>query len=238
MKLSALILPAGLVVALGLTACQQGGNTANVTSLSSMRDSVSYAIGMNVGSNMLNDSVDYDPAVLLQGLRDAAKDSSERLLAPAGVMSTLMAYQQILSEKRMENMRKAGEAGKVKGDEYRAAYGKKEGVVTLPSGLQYRIIKQGKGPKPTRDQAVVAHYTGTLIDGKKFDSSRDRNEPATFRLTEVIAGWTEALQLMPVGSTWELVIPPDLGYGERGSGPIGPNETLIFEVELLEAKNP
>lgn len=235
MKRLGLVLPL-MFAAVLLSSCQRGGEPPRVSSLASMRDSVSYAIGMNVGANMLRDSVDFNAAVLLQGLQDAGKDSTEQLLRADAVMSTLMAYQQVLSEKRAATMRKAGDANKVKGDEYRASYGKREGVVTLPSGLQYRVIKAGSGPKPRADQSVVAHYTGTLIDGTKFDSSRDRNEPAEFRLNEVISGWTEGLQLMGVGSTWEIVIPPDLAYGPNGSGPIGPNQTLIFEVELLAVK--
>jgi len=210
---------------------QQGGGDVK---LETERDSVSYSIGVNIGMNMLRDSVEFNPAPLLRGLSDAALDTAQRLMKPPEVEQTLMAYQQKLSQKRMEDMRKKGEANLKLGEEWLAANAKKPGVVTLPSGLQYKIIKNGTGQKPRKDQLVTAHYRGTLIDGKQFDSSYDRNEPSTFQLSGVIRGWTEGLQLMAVGSKWELYIPAKLGYGEQGSGPIGPNEVLIFEVELLK----
>jgi len=185
---------------------------------------------------MLHDSVEFNAEPLLQGIKDATLDTSKRLMKPSEVEKCLMTYQQQLSTKRMENARKAGEANLKKGQEWLAENGKKPGVITLPSGLQYKVIKQGTGPKPKREQMVEAHYTGTLIDGSKFDSSVDRGEPTTFQVGGVIPGWTEALQLMSVGSKWELYIPPGLAYGEAGAGPIGPNETLIFEVELISIK--
>jgi FKBP-type peptidyl-prolyl cis-trans isomerase len=134
-------------------------------------------------------------------------------------------------------MKEAGEANKKEGDTFLATNKTKPGVVTLPDGLQYKIIKEGTGPKPTATDTVTVNYRGTLIDGKEFDSSYKRGEPATFPVGGVIKGWTEALQLMPVGSKWELYIPSDLAYGARGAGAdIGPNSTLIFEVELLSIK--
>jgi FKBP-type peptidyl-prolyl cis-trans isomerase len=131
-------------------------------------------------------------------------------------------------QQAIEKNKKAGEA-------FLAANKEKPGVVTLPSGLQYKILQPGSGPKPTASDSVVCNYRGTLVDGTEFDSSFKRGQPATFPVGQVIKGWTEALQLMPVGSKWELFIPSDLAYGERGTngGPIGPNETLIFEVELV-----
>ena len=136
---------------------------------------------------------------------------------------------------RMEAKRKQDtETNKKEGDTFLAANKAKPGVTTLPSGLQYKVLKEGTGPKPTPTDTVECNYRGTLIDGKEFDSSYKRGEPATFPVTGVIKGWTEALQLMPVGSKWQLVLPPDLAYGERGAGAdIGPNATLVFEVELL-----
>jgi FKBP-type peptidyl-prolyl cis-trans isomerase FklB len=212
---------------------QQGGADAK---LESNRDSVSYSIGINIGMNMLRDSVEFNAVPLLRGLSDAALDTSKRLMKPAEVEQTLMAYQQELTQKRMESARVKGEANLKRGEEWLAENAKKAGVVVLPSGLQYKIIKNGTGPKPKKEQYVTAHYRGSFVDGKQFDSSIDRKEPATFQLTGVIPGWTEGLQLMPVGSKWEFYIPAKLGYGEQGSGPIGPNETLIFEVELLSIK--
>lgn len=123
------------------------------------------------------------------------------------------------------------------GEAFLEANKKKEGVVTLPDGLQYKVITEGKGAKPTLNDVVTVHYAGTLVDGKEFDSSYKRGEPATFPVSGVIAGWTEALQLMPAGSTWELYIPANLAYGDQGAPPvIGPNETLIFKVQLISVK--
>ena len=135
-------------------------------------------------------------------------------------------------------MQQAGDANKKEGEAFLAANKGKDGVVTLPSGLQYKILTAGTGPKPTASDSVVCNYRGTLINGTEFDSSYKRGQPATFPVTGVIKGWTEALQLMPVGSKWQLFIPSDLAYGERGAGAdIGPNSTLIFEVELLSIED-
>jgi FKBP-type peptidyl-prolyl cis-trans isomerase FklB len=131
-------------------------------------------------------------------------------------------------------MQQAGETNKKEGEAFLAANKTKEGVVTLPSGLQYKVLKAGTGPKPSANDSVVCNYRGTLLDNTEFDSSYKRGQPATFPVGKVIKGWTEALQLMPVGSKWQLFIPSELAYGPRGAGPdIGPNATLIFEVELL-----
>jgi FKBP-type peptidyl-prolyl cis-trans isomerase FklB len=151
--------------------------------------------------------------------------------------NTLMQAQQEAKKKIDETRQASMEPNKKAGDAFLAANKTKEGVVTLPSGLQYKILKEGTGPKPTPSDSVVCNYRGTLIDGKEFDSSYKRGQPATFPVGQVIKGWTEALQLMPVGSKWELFVPPDLAYGDRGAGPdIGPGATLIFEVELISIK--
>ncbi len=221
-----------------LAGCQKGSDSQGERAkLESERDKVSYSIGVNIGMNMLRDSVDFNPAPLLQGLKDAALDTSKRLMTPSEMNVTIMAYQQELQGRKMENAKKQGETNLKEGNEFLTENKKKEGVVTLPSGLQYKVIKEGTGPKPGKDQYVTAHYKGTFVNGKEFDSSYGRGEPATFRVTGVIAGWTEALQLMKVGSKWELYIPANLAYGEQGAGPIGPNQTLIFEVELLGIKS-
>src|SRR5271169_989304 len=146
----------------------------------------------------------------------------------------MVALQADLRKKGEEKMLVQGEANKKQGDAFLAENKTKEGVVTLPSGLQYKILKEGTGPKPTASDTVVTNYRGTLLNGTVFDSSYKRGQPATFGVGQVIKGWTEALQLMPTGSKWQLFIPPALAYGERGAGAdIGPNATLIFEVELL-----
>jgi len=197
------------------------------------KERVSYAIGMNVGSGLRKQDIEIDPNLLLQGLKDALS-GGKTLMTDDEVRATFQQLQTSLRAKQEEKMKVAGEANKKEGDAFLAANKSKGGVVALPSGLQYKILTQGTGPKPTVGDSVVCNYKGTLINGTEFDSSYKRGEPATFPVTRVIKGWTEALQLMPTGSKWQLFVPPDLAYGERGAGnDIGPNATLIFEVELL-----
>ena len=159
-------------------------------------------------------------------------------MTEAEAQAVLTQLQADMRKKQEEKTQQAGEANQKEGEAFLAANKAKPGVVTLPSGLQYKILKEGTGPKPTATDSVVCNYQGTLINGTEFDSSYKRGEPATFPVNGVIKGWTEALQLMPVGSKWQLFIPPDLAYGARGAGAdIGPNATLIFEVELLSIKS-
>src|SRR5271155_4359986 len=208
-----------------------GSQTASA--FKTQKDKVSYAIGMNIGTTLHKQSVDVDPKVLQQGLEDAFT-GGKTLLSEDEARATLTEFQTEMRKKMQEKMQAEGEANKKEGATFLAANKAKDGVVTLPSGLQYKILTPGTGPKPTASDSVVCNYRGTLIDGKEFDSSYKRGQPATFPVTGVIKGWTEALQLMPVGSKWQLFIPADLAYGERGAGAeIGPNATLIFEVELL-----
>jgi len=207
--------------------------TATPLALKTQKDKFSYALGMKMGENLKKQSVPVDPAILSRGLRDALA-GKKTLLTDEEAQGAMAAVQNDMRQKMQEKMKEEGEANKKTGEAFLAANKSKEGVVTLPSGLQYKILKAGTGPKPTANDSVVCNYKGTLIDGKEFDSSYKRGQPATFPVTGVIKGWTEALQLMPVGSKWELFIPPDLAYGERGAGgDIGPDSTLIFEVELL-----
>ena len=201
--------------------------------LETQKDKASYAIGLNVGKNLHRDSIDVDPKIVLQGLEDALA-GGKTLLTDDEAKAALMALQEDVRQKQEEKRQALIQTNKAQGDAFLAANGKKEGVVTLPSGLQYKILTAGSGPKPTASDSVVCNYRGTLLDNTEFDSSYKRGQPATFAVSQVIKGWTEALQLMPVGSKWQLFIPPDLAYGERGQGAdIGPNATLIFEVELL-----
>jgi FKBP-type peptidyl-prolyl cis-trans isomerase FklB len=201
------------------------------------KDKVSYAIGMNIGNGLRKQGIDVDPKVLQQGLADALA-GSKTLLSEDEERATLTEFQNDMRKKQQEKMQQAADANKKEGDAFLAANKAKEGVVTLPSGLQYKILTAGAGPKPTAKDSVVCNYKGTLVDGKEFDSSYKRGAPATFPVSGVIKGWTEALQLMPVGSKWQLVVPADLGYGDRGQGPdIGPGATLIFEVELLSIQS-
>jgi FKBP-type peptidyl-prolyl cis-trans isomerase FklB len=206
------------------------GNSA----LKTEKDKVSYAIGMNVGANFKRQGIDVDPNLFMQGIKDATS-GGKTLLTEDEERAVLTQYQGELRAKMQEEAKQAAETNKKAGEEFLAANKSKEGVVTLPSGLQYKILKEGNGPKPTASDTVECNYRGTLINGTEFDSSYKRGQPAKFPVTGVIKGWTEALQLMPVGSKWQLFIPSDLAYGERGTpgGEIGPNSTLIFEVELL-----
>ena len=205
----------------------------NSSTLTSQKDKVSYALGMNLGSNLKRQSVEVDPKVLLQGLEDIMAGGKTQLTEDQA-RATLTELQTDLRKKMQEKMQQAGEANKKQGDEFLAANKGKEGVVALPSGLQYKVVTAGTGPKPASTDSVVCNYRGTLIDGTEFDSSYKRGQPATFPVNGVIKGWTEALQLMPVGSKWQLFVPSDLAYGPQGAGGnIGPNATLIFEVELL-----
>ena len=211
--------------------------TGTVTTLTTTKEKASYAIGMNLGGGLHRQNIDVDSAALVQGLKDALS-GNKTLLTEEEARAALMQLQSEMQGKMQAKAAAEGEANKKEGDAFLAANKSKEGVVTLPSGLQYKILKEGSGPKPTATDSVVCNYKGTLINGTEFDSSYKRGEPATFPVTGVIKGWTEALQLMPVGSKWQLFIPADLGYGPRGTpgGPIGPNATLIFEVELISIK--
>ena len=221
------------------SAAKTGTATKNqtVTALTSTKQKASYAIGMNWGTGLHRQGIDVDSAALIQGMKDALA-GGKTLLTEDEARAALMQLQKEIQEKQQAKAAAEGEANKKEGEAFLAANKTKEGVVTLPSGLQYKILKEGNGPKPTASDSVVCNYRGTLINGTEFDSSYKRGEPATFPVTGVIKGWTEALQLMPVGSKWQLFIPPDLAYGPRGTpgGPIGPNATLIFEVELLSIK--
>jgi FKBP-type peptidyl-prolyl cis-trans isomerase len=204
-----------------------------VLSLKTQKDKFSYALGMNLGKSLHQQSVEVDPNILARGLKDALT-GGKTLLSDDEARATLTAAQAEVRAKQQERMQAAGATNKKDGETFLAANKTKDGVVTLPSGLQYKILTAGTGPKPTASDTVVCNYRGTLINGTEFDSSYKRGQPATFPVGGVIKGWTEALQLMPVGSKWQLVIPADLAYGDRGAGAdIGPGATLIFEVELL-----
>ena len=211
------------------------------------KQKLSYSIGVNAGRSMKESlktqSVDVDPVILLKGLNDGILDAKPQMtedevkVVLEGLQKKLMAKQQEQAAKQQEQAKAAAEKNKKDGEAFLAANKKKEGVVTLPSGLQYKIITPGKGKSPKATDTVTVNYKGTTIDGKEFDSSYKRGQPATFPLNQVIPGWTEAVQLMKEGAKYELYIPSNLAYGERGAGAnIGGNATLIFEVELLSIK--
>jgi len=207
--------------------------TQPVLTLKTQKDKVSYALGSNLGTNLHKQSVEVDPAIVLRGLKDALA-GGKMLLTDDEARAALTQLQAEVRNKQQEKMKVAGELNRKEGTEFLAANKAKEGIVTLPSGLQYRILTAGAGPKPAATDTVSCNYRGTLTNGTEFDSSYKRGQPASFPVNGVIKGWTEALQLMPVGSKWQLFIPSELGYGDRGAGAdIGPGATLIFEVELL-----
>lgn len=217
----------GMVLLAGVAVAQ------DAPALKDQKEKLSYALGMDLGNQLRKMSIEVDPDLFGKGLKDALT-GSKTLLTEAEVRAAVSEMQAALKLRVAQARKAEAENNKKAGDAFLAENQKKEGVVTLPSGLQYRILKAGDGKKPTIDGTVVCHYRGTLVDGTEFDSSYKRNQPATFPVKGVIKGWTEALQLMPVGSKWQLFIPPDLAYGERGAGTaIGPNATLIFEVELI-----
>ncbi len=221
-------------VLVGLLAAAWAGEEAP---LKSLKDKVSYAIGLNIGKSMKQDDVDLDPDMLLRGIKDALS-GAKALLTDEQIGEVMGAFQKEMKAKQTEARKAAGEKAKAEGDAFLAENKKKEGVVTLPSGLQYKVIKSGLGKvKPKATDTVVTHYVGKLINGTEFDSSIKRGEPAEFQVGGVIPGWTEALQLMKAGDKWQIFVPAHLAYGEKGAGrSIGPNATLIFEVELLEIK--
>jgi len=201
------------------------------------KDKVSYSIGVNIGKSMRKDAVDIDPTIFSRGMKDAL-GGGKLLLTDDEMKIALTKLQGELRAKQEEAMQKAGEINKKAGDDFLAQNKTKQGVVALPDGLQYKILKEGAGPKPAATDSVVCNYRGTLLDGTEFDSSYKRGQPATFPVNGVIKGWTEAVQLMPVGSKWQLFVPAELAYGNRAPSPeIGPNATLVFEVELLSIQN-
>jgi FKBP-type peptidyl-prolyl cis-trans isomerase FklB len=193
---------------------------------------------MQVGNSLHSQSVQVDPKILAQGLNDALA-GSKMLLTDQEAKAMLTQLQQQVRTAQMQKMQALSASNKTEGETFLASNKTKEGVVALPSGLQYKILQQGTGPKPTASDTVVCNYRGTLLNGKEFDSSYKRGQPITIPVSRVIKGWTEALQLMPVGSKWQLYIPSDLAYGEQNMGTdIGPNATLIFDVELVSIKPP
>ncbi|MAT15225.1 MAG: hypothetical protein CMJ46_08150 [Planctomyces sp.] len=195
--------------------------------LKTTEDKAAYGIGYSIGRNLSEGGLKFDLNMFVKGVQDAFNDA-EPPLSDEEISTAIRTFQ-------TEAMSKAAEENKKEGQAFLEKNAKKEGVKVTKSGLQYEVMKEGKGPKPAETDTVKVHYHGTLLDGTVFDSSVERGEPATFPLNRVIKGWTEGVQLMNVGSKYRFYIPSDLAYGEspRSGGPIGPNDTLIFEVELL-----
>ncbi|MCX5839768.1 MAG: FKBP-type peptidyl-prolyl cis-trans isomerase [Deltaproteobacteria bacterium] len=206
---------------------------AEDTALKSQRDKVSYAIGVYSGNNLKQQSVDIDPDIMVKGIKDSLS-GGKTLLTDQEMQEVMAVFQKDMTAKQAEKRNALAEKNMKEGEAFLAENKKKEGVKTLPSGLQYKVIQAGTGKNPKATDGVVAHYRGTRIDGTEFDSSYRRNEPATFKLDKVIKGWTEALLMMKEGAKWQIFIPSNLAYGENGAGPIEPNATLIFDVELIK----
>lgn len=223
-----LIVPA---LCVGLLSCT--AHAGGKPKLKTQSDSVSYSIGMNIGKSIARDSIKVDPEILAAGIQDAIA-GKDMLLTEEQMGKVMMAFQQEMMAKQSARSAKQGESNKTAGEKFLAENKTKPGVVTLPSGLQYQVIKEGTGPTPKATDNVTTNYRGTLIDGTEFDASEKHGGPAKFAVNQVIPGWTEALQLMKVGSKWRLFVPSNLAYGEQGAGgQIGPNATLIFDIELV-----
>ncbi|MDT8443515.1 MAG: FKBP-type peptidyl-prolyl cis-trans isomerase [Desulfuromonadales bacterium] len=204
--------------------------------LDTPKSRISYTIGVNIGKDFKTQKMDIDADILLLGLKDSM-DGKELRLTDEEMTSAIESFQEEMQAKITAEMEAMVVKNKAEGEAFLAENAKKEGVVVTDSGLQYKVLEPGEGDAPEATDVVTVHYRGTLIDGTQFDSSYDRGQPATFPVGGVIAGWTEALQLMKPGATWQLVIPAELAYGERGAGQvIGPNATLLFDVELISVE--
>lgn len=200
--------------------------------LNTDKQKLSYAMGFFFGQSVTRQDLELDVPAFMQAVKDVL-DGTELKLTTDQMQQILSQYQQQEQQERMAQAKN----NKADGIKYLEANKKKEGVTTLDSGLQYKVIAAGKGEKPSAGSTVVVHYRGTLIDGTEFDSSYSRGQPAEFGVGQVIKGWQEALQLMTVGSNWQIAVPAELAYGEKGTGGIiGPNSTLLFEVELIDIK--
>ncbi len=223
-----------VLVVVGLMAIQV--DAAQAPLLKTQKEKVSYSIGIDVAKSLKQQSIEVDVEVLVKGLRDVLA-GGKLLMTEDEVQATMSAFQADLRQKKAQGAQMVSTENKKEGAAFLASNKTKQGVVTLPSGLQYKILKVGDGKKPIGSDTVECHYRGTLINGTEFDSSYRRGQPASFAVAGVISGWTEALKLMPVGSKWQLFIPPQLAYEAQGAGrDIGPDATLIFEVELLAIK--
>ena len=220
----------------GVAALAGASFAADAPELKTDKEKISYSIGMDIGGNLKRESVEVDPDILAKGLKDSY-GGGETILTEDQAAQALADFQKALMAKQAETVKVLSEKNKADGEKFLAENAKKEGVKVLPSGLQYKEITPGTGKSPKTDDIVTTHYKGTLIDGTEFDSSYKSGQPATFPVSGVIPGWTEALQLMKEGSKWQLFVAPNLAYGEKGAGRvIGPNATLLFEVELISVQ--
>ena len=225
-----------LVFGIGLLAAQASAEEAPV--LKTKKDKTSYAAGVETVRSLKRQGVELDMELVIRGMRDEST-GQKLLLTDEDLHAIINAYQADVRKKQIEmkyKQARVAEDNKKEGEAFLSRNKLNEGVITLPSGLQYKVLKEGRGKKPTDADTVEVHYRGTFINGTEFDSSYGRGKPVTMTLKPAIAGWKEALKLMPEGSKWQIFIPPELGYGPRGSGRIPPNSTLIFELELIAVK--
>lgn len=209
---------------------------ADVPALNTDLDKLSYSVGIDLGKNLKRQGIEINPAMMAKGIQDGM-GNGPMLMTEQQMKDSLAKFQKDLMAKHAAEFEKQATINKEKGEAFLSQNKSKPGVVTLASGLQYKIVTAGTGAKPAKEDEVTVEYTGKLIDGTVFDSTDKAGKPATFKVSQVIPGWTEALQLMPAGSTWEIYVPANLAYGARNvGGPIGPNETLTFNVHLISVK--
>jgi len=221
-----------IALTVGFTSALFAADPAPAPTLKDDKDKVSYGYGMNIGQNLKRQGIEINADLLAAGLK-AVLNGEKTVITEDEARQAMMTFQKEMQAKRMEKQKVEGDENQKKGEQFLAENKKKEGVKTTASGLQYKVITMGNGPKPKAEDTVKTHYRGTLVDGTEFDSSYKRGEPATFPVTVVIKGWTEALQMMPVGSKWQLFIPGDLAYGPSGRPGIPSSATLLFDIELI-----
>lgn len=229
------------ILILGLSACNKGAGSASVKAgdLKTEIEKVSYILGYSTGKSFSEQSVDVDVSIFINGFKQGLEKNSQPAMNEDQMREVMTSFRTTLMEKRKKDMEEAGKKNQKEGEEFLAKNKVKAGVITLPSGLQYKVVKAGTGEKATKEDSVTVEYTGTLLDGKTFDSTKTRGKPATFSVGTTIPGMSEALQLMPVGSEWELYIPANLAYGAQGAGSaIGPNQALIFNVKVVSVTKP
>jgi FKBP-type peptidyl-prolyl cis-trans isomerase FklB len=210
-------------------------SAADKAELKDQKDKESYSLGYQFGQALKGQGLDLNLDIYTSGIRDAL-GGKEPQMSQEEIRATIMDLQKRTMATQQKSLKEQGDKNLAEGKAFLAENGKKKEVKTLPSGLQYKVLSEGTGKTPRATDEVTVNYKGSLVDGREFDNSYKRGVPANFRVDKVIRGWTEALQLMKEGSKWELFIPPELGYGERGAGPVPPNSVLIFEVELISIK--
>jgi FKBP-type peptidyl-prolyl cis-trans isomerase FklB len=227
---------AGWAVILGILLLTMQAAAGEKVIPKSEKERLSYTMGVEMGNNLKKQSIDVDPDVLFRGLKDVLSGST-LLMSDEEMLAVKNAFRQEMMRKQAEEIQKLAEKNKKEGEAFLEENKKKEGVKTLSSGLQYKVIAEGTGRSPKATDTVTVNYRGTFVDGKEFDSSYKRGQPASFPVNGVIPGWTEALQLMKEGAKWQIAVPAGLAYGEKGAGNIiGPNAVLIFDIELISIK--